>query len=144
MQVKFHDKIPRSKLQTLSNGCEKKKSVTANNSESIIRADHDLLAHIVLMAENRKLQMLRHPLEPLPWALATCDGLMRKTSKSALGNLSVKDIEAAEHTTSKDNIWNACCPAAQSSHYDISRNCCNSSEQCSMGSSKQWLSRSCV
>ena len=42
---------------------------------------------MILIAENRKLQMrevLSHPLGPLPWALSTADGSLRKPNKAAL------------------------------------------------------------
>ena len=52
-----------------------------------MQADRNLFGHMILVAENRKLKMndvLAHPLGPLPWALASGDGSLRKTNKAAL------------------------------------------------------------
>ena len=96
---KFHDKITRCNLKTFASLENKSKIVKSKNSELMLRANRNLFAHIVLVAENRNLQMeevLQHPLGPLPWSLATCDGLMRKTNKAALGNSVAKDVLSAE------------------------------------------------
>ena len=53
----------------------------------MLKADQKLFGHMVLVASSRNLDMkdvLQHPLGPLPWALANCDGTMRKTNKAAL------------------------------------------------------------
>ena len=53
-------------------------------NEIIVRADKRLFAQMIVIAETRKLTMssvLSHPLGPLPWALASPDGLLRKTSE---------------------------------------------------------------
>ena len=50
---------------------------------------------MILIAENQKLQMrevLSHPLEPLPWALSTADGSLRKTNKAALAKELQKSV----------------------------------------------------
>ena len=52
------------------------------------------------MAQARSLKMedvLSHPLGPLPWALSTTDGLLRKTNKAALATTLQKNVAAAEH-----------------------------------------------
>ena len=43
-------------------------------------------------------EVLTHPLGPLPWALATPDGLFRKTKKAALANYLQKNIAQIEET----------------------------------------------
>ena len=51
------------------------------------KADRGLFARMVLMAQNRQMDMrtvLSYPLGPLPWSLATTDGLLAKTTKSSL------------------------------------------------------------
>lgn len=56
---------------------------------------------MIIMAESRDLSMkevLSHPLGPLPWALATPDGLLRKTNKAILGH------ELQKHGTSVETF----------------------------------------
>ena len=40
--------------------------------------------------------ILAHPLGPLPWALSTLDGLLRKTNKAALAKLLQNNVALAE------------------------------------------------
>ena len=43
---------------------------------------------MALISQSRRLDMpsvLAHPLGPVPWALASADGTLRKTNKAALG-----------------------------------------------------------
>ena len=73
------------------------KSKTAN--EIILKADRDFFGQMVIIAENRQLHMrdvLCHPLGPLPWALSTVDGSLRKTSKAALAKELQKNVPAGE------------------------------------------------
>ncbi|KAG0693191.1 hypothetical protein GWK47_027597 [Chionoecetes opilio] len=54
---------------------------------------------MILVAENRKLKMsdvLAHPLGPLPWALASGDGSLRKTNKAALARELERNVYPAE------------------------------------------------
>ena len=53
---------------------------------------------MIVIAESRNLQMrevLSYPLGPLPWSLATPDGLMRKTNKTSMAKELQKNIQAA-------------------------------------------------
>ncbi len=80
--VKFHDILPANKLKTFSNLC-KKKAVKSSGRMIILKADRTLFGRIIVMAQGRSLKMediLSHPLGPLPWALSTSDGLLRKTN----------------------------------------------------------------
>jgi hypothetical protein len=64
---------------------------------AILKASRKLLGQKILVAENRKLQMsdvLAHPLGLLPWALASSDGSLCKTNKTALGKELEKDPRA--------------------------------------------------
>ena len=82
----FHDPIPANKLKTFSNLC-KKKEVKSSGRVIILKADRSLFGRIIVMAQGRNLKMediLSHPLGPLPWALSTHDGLLRKTNKTTL------------------------------------------------------------
>ena len=67
----------------------------------IIKADRALFVQMILIAENRKLQIsdvLCHPLGPLPWALASAsdDGSIRKNNKAALANELKKSVTPAD------------------------------------------------
>ena len=42
------------------------------------------------------MDVLCHPLGPLPWALSTVDGSLRKTSKAALAKELQKNVPATE------------------------------------------------
>ena len=95
----FHDPIPTNKLKTFSNLC-KKKVVKSSGRTIILKADRLLFGRIIVMAQGRSLKMedvLSHPLGPLPWALSTTDGLLRKTNKAALATILQKNVAASEH-----------------------------------------------
>ena len=66
----------------------------------MLQADLNLFRNMTISAQSRHLNMrevLSHPLGPIPWSLATPDGSLRKTNKSALGRELEKNINAAEN-----------------------------------------------
>ena len=72
----------KNKLKTLSHLSRQKKGIAGGH-----KADRSLFRRILVMAQGRNLQMeeiLSHALGPLPWALSTPDGFLRKTNKAAL------------------------------------------------------------
>jgi len=72
-----HDPMKMNKLKTFSNLC-KKKHVKMSGRCVILKADRALFGRVIVMGHGRNLQMadvLSHPLGPLPWALATPEGL---------------------------------------------------------------------
>ena len=80
---KFHDKLKRKNLKTFSS-IKKQKKTKTSNQEIVLKADHRLFGRMVLVAKSRNLQMkevLQHPLGPLPWALANCDGTPKKNKQ---------------------------------------------------------------
>lgn len=90
----FHDCLPRLKLKTFGN-IKKSRKVTTANKEIILKADQKLFGHLVLVATSRNLDMkkvLEHPLGPLPWALANCDGTLKQTDKSSLSKALEKKV----------------------------------------------------
>ena len=94
----FHDPIPANKLKTFSNLC-KQKEVKSSGRVFILKADKSLFGRIIVMAQGRNLKMediLSHPLGPLPWALSTHDGLLRKTNKATLATTLQKNVAVAE------------------------------------------------
>lgn len=95
-KTKFHDTIPKAKLQTFIDLNKKVQVKSKTSKEIILKADRNLFAQMTLIAENRKLQMrelLSHPLGPLPWALSSADGSLRKTNKAALA----KELQKVFH-----------------------------------------------
>ena len=54
---------------------------------------------MIIIAESRKLKMIEvlcQPLGPLPWALDSADGLLRKTNKASLAKALQKNRTAAD------------------------------------------------
>ena len=97
--TKFHDRLPKLKLKTFSD-TQRSQKLRTPNKEVVLKADNKLFGHMVLVAGNRKLDMrlvVQHPLGPLPWALANCDGTMKKTNKATLARNLEKRASAADN-----------------------------------------------
>ena len=95
---KFHDPLKTNKLKTFSD-MNKKRQVKTNERSIILKADRSLFVRIIVIVQERSLQMdyiLSHPLGPLPWALSSADGLLRKTNKASLASLLQKNVQATE------------------------------------------------
>ena len=85
-KVKFHDPLKLKKLKTFSSLTKQKKIKTTGRAV-ILKADRTLFTRMIIMGQSRKIDvrdLLSHSLGPLPWALATPEGLPRKTNKAAL------------------------------------------------------------
>ncbi|KAG1651025.1 Blastula protease 10 [Nymphon striatum] len=83
-----------------------KNETTAHGKDLVLKADRNLFAHMLLVAQSRKLKIkdvLSHPLGPLSMALASPDGMMRTTNKSPLGHELQNDVYPAA------NIPQPCC-----------------------------------
>ena len=94
----FHSPLKTNKLKTFTNMC-KKKVLKTNGKNIILKADRSLFGRIIVMAQRRNLKMediLSHPLGPLPWALSTPDGLLRKTNKASLATTLQKNVTVAD------------------------------------------------
>ena len=66
---------------------------------AVFRADRSLFGRIIVMAQGRILQMdyiLSHPLGPLPWVLASPDGLLRKINMATLATSLQKNVPVVE------------------------------------------------
>ena len=77
----------------------KTKRVKCNRRELILRATTGLYGNMLMMARTRELDMkevLKYPLGPLPWSIATPDGFLRKTAKSKLEKDLQKNVTPAE------------------------------------------------
>ena len=76
-----------------------KKSYQVAGRQIILKADCDLFAKMILIAQTRDLDMkeiLKHRLGQIPWALATPEGTQRKTMKSSLSKKLRKDLTPVE------------------------------------------------
>jgi len=97
--INFHDTLKKQKLKTFADQSKKVKVRKESGKEVVIKADRALFAQMILIAENRKLRIsdvLCHPLGPLPWALASEDGSIRKTNKASLANQLKKSVSPAD------------------------------------------------
>ena len=77
----------------------KKTKTSTNGHEVILKADHHLFSHMLLIADKRKLDMkdvFSHPLGPLPWSISNPDGTLRKTKKSTLSKNLEEKVSPAE------------------------------------------------
>ena len=95
---KFHDTMKTNRLKTFSS-MYKKKEVKSKGRAIILKADRSLFGRIVVMAQARSLRMediLCHPLGPLPWALSTPEGLLRKTNKASLATMLQRNVTTLE------------------------------------------------
>ena len=93
----FYATLKKQKLKTFTNVVTKK--VQCKGNEVILRADRDLFARMIVIAQGRELDMrdvLSHPLGPIPWALANENGWLRKTDKARLMNSLGKTVPPAE------------------------------------------------
>ena len=71
----------------------------STHKETILKADHKLFGHMVLIATSRKLDMrsvLVHPLGLSPWSPVNCDDTLKKTSKSTLARQLENNVSLAE------------------------------------------------
>jgi len=55
--MKFHDKITKRKLKTFGGLSKKMKVQRGTSKEVVIKADRALVAQMIIIAENRKLNM---------------------------------------------------------------------------------------
>ena len=83
--VPFYDPIPKMKLSSFSTLSLSKVKIGGN--EVIIKADRDLFARLIIIAQSRDLdlrEVFSYSLGPVPWPLASGDGSLCKTVKLSL------------------------------------------------------------
>ena len=74
-KTKFQDTIPKAKLQTSTNLNKRVQVKSKTSKEIILKADRNLFAQMILIAQNRKLQMrevLSHPIGPFSMGVIHC------------------------------------------------------------------------
>ena len=84
--TEFYDPIKKLKLATF-NSLKKTVKVKTTSREVQFSFQSDIFGKISLVQQSRDIdlkEVLRYPLGPVPWSLATSTGQMVKTSKSAL------------------------------------------------------------
>ena len=87
-KVKFDSRMSTLKLKTFSS-LRKEKIVKVKGKEFVLKAGKALFGRIILVAQVRKVNMpdvLKYPLGPVPYALATVEGSICKTVKSTLAS----------------------------------------------------------
>ena len=100
-KVTFHGKMTKLQFKTFGDLSKKIKVQSGKSKEVIIKADRALFAQMITIAKNRNFKMpdvLYHPLGPLPWALASPHGSLRKTNNESLAKKLQKNMAAADMT----------------------------------------------
>ena len=70
--------------------------MSIKGKEQILRADRNLFARMTVTAQTRDMDMrevLKYTLGPLPWSLATPEGLYVKISKFKLAEVLDQDVD---------------------------------------------------
>lgn len=96
--IGFFDTLHKMKLRTFG-AMMKESSVKVNKTKVVLKADRNLFARMIVMAQSRLLnirEVLTYELGPLPWSLATADGSPCKTQKSTLLNILERGHEPAD------------------------------------------------
>jgi len=85
--VKFHDTLKRQNLTTFKSMAVCKQLSTSQKKTVEIKAERNLLGRLLFLSRENDIslpKLFEYPLGPIPWALATADGGMIKTSKAQL------------------------------------------------------------
>ena len=96
--TKFHSPMKKTNLKTFTN-LTKKKRIQSSGQTVILKTDRLLFGRMIVIAQSRNLHMkevFSHALGPLPWALATPEGVPRKTNKAALASALQKAVAPAD------------------------------------------------
>lgn len=94
----FFDTFTKLKLGSFRDA-QKKTSVKAGTKNIIIKADRNLFACLLVVGQSRKVdlrELLTFELGPLPWSLASLDGMLAKTNKAALSKLLENEVKCLE------------------------------------------------
>ena len=83
----FHDPIKKVKLKAFASVAKSVKVTEQSKKTKQITAERNVFGQLILLAIENQIsmeRMLSFPLGPVPWALATADGIPAKTDKSKL------------------------------------------------------------
>lgn len=85
--VAFHAPIKRNKLKTFATTSTTKVIKSSENKLMQIKAERNVFGQLVLLSVQHDIDLeltLSYPLGPVPWSLATADGMPAKTEKAKL------------------------------------------------------------
>ncbi|KAK3106630.1 hypothetical protein FSP39_024006 [Pinctada imbricata] len=85
--VSFHAPIKRNKFKTFQSMALVKKAVSSKNKEIELKAERNLFGQLMILAVQNNIDLavtFTYPLGPVPWALATADGVPFKSDKAKL------------------------------------------------------------
>lgn len=85
--VPFHAPIKRNKLKTMKKTEVTKVIKSSYNKALAVSAQRNVFAQMLVLSQENNISLekaLSYPLNPVPWALATPDGLPAKTDKARL------------------------------------------------------------
>ena len=95
--VAFHYPIKRNKLKTFANAEVKKTLKSTQNKMTQIKSERNIFGQLVLLSVQNDIDLqvtLSYPLGPVPWSLATADGMPVKTDKVKLLHYLESSLEA--------------------------------------------------
>ena len=85
---KTHEPLAKLKLKTFSD-TKKRSTIASNNKQIELNADTELFGQMILVNQNRNLDIravLKHPLGPIPFSIGKPDGELASTAKAELAN----------------------------------------------------------
>jgi hypothetical protein len=98
--LKFHAPLRRQSLKTWAS-LEKKKTLHSSKMKVVqVTAQRNLFGQLLILSEENNLSLqkvLEYPLSPVPWALATPDGLPAKTDKAKLMHRLEDETAVVDH-----------------------------------------------
>lgn len=106
--VKFHDPIKRIKLKTFSDNSTYTTVKSRKDGSNVkLRASRNVFMQLTILASQQNFSLrvlLTYPLSPIPWSLATADGMPTTTDKSQLMHLLEKDCVVQKSITDSVTI----------------------------------------
>ena len=96
--VVFNNPIKRNKLKTFAKAEVKKTLKSTQNRMTQIKAEQNIFWQLVLLSVQNDIDLhvtLSYPLGPVPWLLATADGMPIKTDKAKLLHYLESSVEAS-------------------------------------------------
>lgn len=104
--VSFYEPLRKLNLKTFTS-LTRTKSVKVGNQNVVLKADRNLFARMIVVAQARNLdlrEVLKHSLGPIPWSIAEVDGSFAKTKKSKMSEVLEKNVPPAERVPD-DAVW---------------------------------------
>ncbi len=83
--VKFHDPLPKMDVKNFASMAITKTMTSSDKKTKEITATRNVFGQLAVLALNHNIcleKALSYPLSPVPWSMATADGLPTKTKKA--------------------------------------------------------------